>query len=315
MTGGLALQALVVGLSVGAVYGLVGLGFSLLWSLTRVLAFAHGDLVVGSVLLAVLAVIGTTPVALSPDVVHSVALIVLTLALGIALSVASYVVAVRPFLNRRHRGEDLMGWVGGGVTAGLAIRTSLGVALPAAAYAVPDPLHLNDITPSSVVGLPGGGTVAVRVFPVLAIAIAVAVLADRLLLLSRTGRAIRSVAEDPDAAAMCGVAVERTLVVAFAAAGLLAAIAALLFAPAGSIGVDHGVVLGLDGAAAALLGRLGQPRDAVVGGVVLGVLQQLTQVTPSLGAAWSELLPLAVLVVVLAVRPAGLLAAPEALAE
>ena len=315
MTGGLALQALVVGLSVGAVYGLVGLGFSLLWSLTRVLAFAHGDLVVGSVLFAVLAVIGTTPVAVSPDVVHSVALVLLTLALGVALSVASYAVAIRPFLGRRHRGEDLMGWVAGGVTAGLVIRTSLGVALPAAAYAVPDPLHLNDLTSSGVVALPGGGTVAVRVFPVLAIAVVVAVVADRLLVLSHTGRAIRSVAEDPDAAAMCGVPIERTLVIAFAAAGLLAAVAAVLYAPAGAIGVDRGVVLGLDGAAAALLGRLGAPRDAVIGGVVLGVLQQLAQVTPQLGAAWSEMVPLVVLVGVLAVRPGGLFATREAFAE
>lgn len=315
MSGGLALQALVVGLSVGAVYGLVGLGFSLLWSLTRVLAFAHGDLVVGSVLLAVLAVIGTTPVAISPDFLHSIALVLLTLALGVALSVASYVVAVRPFLGRGHRAQDLMGWVAGGVTAGLVIRTSLGVALPAAAYAVPDPLHLNDITSSGVVGLPGGGTVAVRVFPVLAVALLVALATDRLLLVSRTGRAIRSVADDPDAAAMCGVAIERTLVIAFAVAGLLAAIAAVLYAPAGSIGVDRGVVLGLDGAAAALLGRLGAPRDAVVGGVVLGVAQQLTQVTPQLGAAWAELLPLAVLVVVLAVRPDGLFTSREAFAE
>ena len=315
MSGGLALQALVAGLSVGAIYGLVGLGFSLLWSLTRVLAFAHGDLVVGSVLLAVLAVIGTTPVAVSPGVVSSIALVLLTLALGVALSVASYAVAVRPFLGRRHRGDDVMGWVAGGVTAGLVIRTSVAVALPAAAYAVPDPLHLDDITASGVVGLPGGGTVPVRVLPVLAVALAVAIVADRMLVLSRTGRAIRSVAEDPDAAAVCGVPVERTLVVAFAAAGLLAAIAAVLYAPAGPIGVDRGVVLGLDGAAAALIGRLGVPRDAVIGGVVIGILQQLTQVTPQLGAAWSELLPLAVLVVVLAVRPAGLLAPREALAE
>jgi branched-subunit amino acid ABC-type transport system permease component len=315
MNGGLALQAVVVGLSVGAVYGLVGLGFSLLWSLTRVLAFAHGDLVVGSVLLAVLAVVGTTPVAISPDVVHSAALVALTLLVGAALSMASYAVAVRPFLGRRHRGDDLLGWVAGGVTAGLVVRTSLGVALPAAAYAVPDPLHLDDLTASGVVSLPGGGSVAVRVFPVLVVALLVAVAADRFLVWSRTGRAIRSVADDPDAAALCGVAIERTLVVAFAAAGLLAAVAALLYAPAAAIGVDRGVVLGLDGAAAALLGRLGAPRDAVAGGVVLGVAQQLTQVTPHLGAAWSELLPLTVLVVVLAVRPGGLLAGREAFAE
>jgi branched-chain amino acid transport system permease protein len=71
----------------------------------------------------------------------------------------------------------------------------------------------------------------------------------------------------------------------------------------------------LYGAAAALLGRLGAPRDAVVGGLVLGVLQQLAAVTPHLGASWSELLPLAVLVAVLAARPAGLLAPREAFAE
>jgi len=315
MSGGVALQALVTGLALGAIYGLVGLGFSVLWSLTRVIAFAHGDLVIGSVMLAVLAVIGTTPVAISPDVVHSIALVVLTLALGLALSVASYAVAIRPFLGRGHRGEDLLGWVAGGVTAGLVVRTTLGVALPAAAYAVPDPLHLNDLTASGVVSLPGGGTVGVRVFPALAIAALVAIAVDRLLVLSTTGRAIRSIADDPDAAALCGVPIERTVVIAFAAAGLLAAVAALLYAPAGAVGVDRGVVLGLDGAAAAMLGRLGAPRDAVVGGVVLGVVQQLTQVTSHLGAAWSELLPLMVLVVVLAVRPDGLLSPREAYAE
>src|SRR4051794_10876403 len=162
MSGSVALQALVVGLSVGAVYGLVGLGFSLLWSLTRVLAFAHGDIVIGGVLLAVLAVIGTTPVALSPDAAHSVALVVLTLGVGVALSVASYAVAVRPFLDRGHRSADVMGWVAGGVTAGLVIRTAIAVALPAAAYVVPDPLHLDAITSSGVVSLPGGGVVGVR---------------------------------------------------------------------------------------------------------------------------------------------------------
>src|SRR4051794_14095895 len=91
MSGSVALQALVVGLSVGAVYGLVGLGFSLLWSLTRVLAFAHGDIVIGSVLFAVLAIIGTTPVALSPDVLHSFGLVGLALLFGVVLSVVSYV--------------------------------------------------------------------------------------------------------------------------------------------------------------------------------------------------------------------------------
>ena len=75
MTGGVFLQAVISGLSIGAVYGLVGLGFTLVWSLTRVLALAHGDVVVASVLVAVLAVVGRTPVASSPDAWHSVLLV------------------------------------------------------------------------------------------------------------------------------------------------------------------------------------------------------------------------------------------------
>lgn len=315
MSGGVVLQAVVAGLSIGAVYGLVGLGFSLVWSLTRVLAFAHGDIVLGGILLAVLAIIGTTPVAIAPDVVHSIALVVLTLALGVVLSVGSYVVAVRPFLGRAHRAEDLLGWVAGGVTTGLVIRTALGVALPAAAYAVPDPLHLDGFTSSGFVSLPGGGVVPIRVFPMLVVAIVVAIATDRGLAFSRVGRALRAVADDPDAATVCGVGVERVVVVAFAIAGLLAAVAALLIAPSGPISADGGAVLGLDGAAAALLGRLGVTRDAVLGGVVIGVLQQLVANAPHLGAGWSELLPLAVLLAVLAARPGGLLAPREALAE
>jgi branched-chain amino acid transport system permease protein len=315
VTGGQLLQAVLTGLSLGVVYGLVGLGFSLVWSLTRVLPFAHGDLVVGSALFAVLAVVGTTPVALAPDAVTSVGLVLLTLLAGVVLSVASYAVAVRPFLDRDRRSEDVMGWVAGGVTAGLVVRTALGLALPAAAYAVPDPLHLDALTSTGSLSLPGGGTVAVRVFPVLAIGLVVAVAVDRFLVTARTGRAMRSVADDPDAATLCGVPVERVVLVAFAVAGLLAAVAALLVVPAGPIPVDRGVVLGLDGAAAALLGRLGSPRGAVAGGLVLGVVQQVVEVVPSLGAAWSELVPLAVLVAVLAARPEGLRAERQVAVE
>ena len=315
MTGGQLLQAVLTGLSLGAIYGLVAIGFSLVWSLTRVLPFAHGDLVVGGALFAVLAVIGTTPVAISPSVGRSIALVVLTLCFGVALSVASYAVAVRPFLDRGSRGEDVLGWVAGGVTAGLVIRTALGVALPAAAYAVPDPLHFDAFTSTGSVTLPGGGSVHVRVFPVIAVGLIAAAAVDWFLVHSHVGRAMRSVAEDLDAAVLCGVPVERAVVAAFALAGLLAGVAALLVAPAQPIGVDDGVVLGLAGAAAALLGRLGSPRGAVVGGLVLGVAQQLVQVAPSLGAAWSELVPLAVLVVVVAARPGGLRAPRQVAVE
>ena len=78
------LQAVVSGLAVGAVYGLVGIGFTLVWALTRVLAFAHGDLVVASVLVSFLAVIGCAPVDLPPAPLHSVALVLIALAVGLS---------------------------------------------------------------------------------------------------------------------------------------------------------------------------------------------------------------------------------------
>lgn len=306
MSAGVLLQAVVSGLSVGAVYALVALGFTLVWSLTRVLALAHGDVVVGATLLAVLVVVGRTPVALPPSPGHSLALVLLMLAIGVALSVASYVVVIRPFLDRSRRSEDVLGWVAGGVTAGLVVRTGLGVALPAAAYAVPDPLHLNGLTASGALSLPGGGTVAVRALPVLGIALAVALGTDRFLRVSAVGRAMRAVTDDVDAAALCGVPVERVVLAAFALAGLLAAAAGLLDAPGRTVSVDSGVVLGLAGAGAALLGRLGSPRGALAGGLALGVAQQLVAAWSPLGASWAAIVPLAVLVAVVAWRPEGL---------
>jgi branched-subunit amino acid ABC-type transport system permease component len=305
MSGGVLLQAVISGLSVGAVYGLVGLGFTLVWSLTRVLALAHGDVVVGAVLIAVLAVVGRTPVASSPDTGHSLLLVLLTLVAGVVLAVASYAVAIRPFLDRTHRSADVLGWVAGTVTAGLVIRTALGLALPAAAYAVPDPLHLDGISSSGVVDLPGDATVTVRSFAVFGVAVAVAVVVDWFIRRSRLGRGMRAVADDVDSAALCGVNIERVVVWAFVLAGLLAAIAALLDSPGHAVAVDSGALLGLAGAAAALLGGLGSPRGALLGGLALGVAQQLVASSTHLGASWATTLPLAVLVAVVAIRPEG----------
>ncbi|MDQ1696978.1 MAG: branched-chain amino acid transport system permease protein [Frankiaceae bacterium] len=315
MSGGVLLQSVLSGLSIGAIYGLVAMGFTLVWSLTRVLALAHGDVVVASALVAVLVVVGRTPVAIAPDWGRSLALVVVALVVGVALSLAVYAVAVRPFLDRSRRSEDVLGWVAGGVTAGLVVRTALGLALPAAAYAVPDPLHLDGLTSTGSVSLPGGGSVGVRVFPVLGVALAIALATGWFVRASRAGRAMRAVADDVDAATLCGVPVERTVVLAFVLAGLLAAVAGLLDAPGRSVAVDSGVVLGLAGAAAALLGRLGSPSGAVAGGLVLGVAQQLVAGWPRLGASWAPLVPLAALVVVLAVRPDGLRTGRPVVAE
>ncbi|HEU0129516.1 MAG TPA: branched-chain amino acid ABC transporter permease [Mycobacteriales bacterium] len=294
MTGGVALQALATGLAQGAVYGLVALGFTLCYRLVRVLDLAHGDLIVGATFVSVLATVGTTPVLRAPSPAVAVAQVLVALAVGGALGAVLYLVAVRPFAGE-------LGWVAATVTAGLVVRAAVGLVFTREAYAVADPLRL----PARLVALPGGGRVPLRVAFVLLIGLAIGVAVDRLLVASRLGRAMRAVADDRDAAALMGVPAERVVLLAFALAGVLAGVAGLLAAPAGPVTVSGGVILGLKGTAAALLGRLGSARGAVLGGLALGAVESLAVAWPPLGPAYRDVLALGVLVVVLAVRPEG----------
>lgn len=298
MSGGVLLQAVLSGLSAGAVLALVALGFSLVAGTVRVLQLAHGDVVVAAVLAAVLLVVGRTPVAASLGPAASAGLVLATLAVGTGLSILVGLVAVRPSQTGGRAGDPL-GWVVGGVAAGLLLRELLAVALPAQASAVPDPLRLQTLL--GPLRLPGGAALPAEVVPVLVIGLVAAVLAERLLVRSPMGKAMRAVADDPEAAALCGIEPRRVVLVAFAAAGLLAGIAGLLEGSGRALAVDDGVLLGLGGAAAALLGGLGSLRGALLGGLALGVVRQLVVV--ELGGRWDAVVPLGVLVAVLALRP------------
>lgn len=306
MDAGVLLQAVLSGLAAGAVLGLVALGFTLVAGTVRVLHLAHGDVVVAAVLLGVLAVVGRTPVAGTLTVVPAAALVVLVLGTGALLAVAVAALAVRPHLPDVTLGRrgDALGWVAGGVAAGLLLREGLGLLLPQEGYAVPDPLRLGALTDSGVFTLPGGQVLGARVPAVLVLALVAGVLTERLLVRSRFGTALRAVADDPDAAALCGVPATRIVVQVFALAGLLAGLAGLLDAPGrSSLSVDDGVVLGLAGIAAAVLGGLGSARGALLGGLAVGLLQAL--VVTLLDARWTDVVPLALLVVLLAARPQG----------
>jgi branched-chain amino acid transport system permease protein len=119
---------------------------------------------------------------------------------------------------------------------------------------------------------------------------------------------MRAVADDARAAALLGVPTERVVLVAFLLAGGLAGFAGLLIAPQAPIGLQDGVLLGLKGMTAALLGRLGSLRLALAGGLVLGVLEGLILASSSLGARWADTVVLALLALLAATRPRGLLA-------
>lgn len=306
MDAGVLLQAVLSGLASGAVLALVALGFTLVAGTVRVLHLAHGDLVVAAVFTGVLGVLGTTPVAVALAPGPALLLVALVLGAGALLSAAVALLAIRPHLPDAAAGRrgDALGWVAGGVAAGLLLREVLGLLLPQEGYAVPDPLRLDSLTASGVLLLPGGQVLPARVPAVIALALLTAIATDVLLVRSRFGKALRAVADDPDAAALCGVPARRVVLQVFVLAGVLAGLAGLLDAPGrSSLSVDDGVVLGLAGIAAALLGGLGSARGAVLGGLTVGLLQAL--VVTALDARFTDVVPLALLVVLLAVRPEG----------
>jgi branched-chain amino acid transport system permease protein len=306
---GVLLQVLLAGLSTGAVLGLVALGFTLVAGTVRVLDLAHGDLVVAAVFAGVLGVLGRTPVASQLGLGRSVLLVLLVLAAGAGLAGLVALLAFRPYLPDATRGRpaDALGWVAGSVAAGLLLRAVLGLLLPEQGYAVPDPLRLSSWTADGLLHLPGGSTLPARTLSVLVLGLAVGVLVEQLLVRSRFGQSLRALADDPDAAVLCGINAGRLVLLAFVAAGLLAGLAGLLDAPGRAVSVDDGVVLGLEGVAAALLGGLGSLRGALLGGLAVGLLQSVAVYAG--GASLQDVAPLALLVVLVALRPRGLRAA------
>ncbi|MGB8651342.1 MAG: hypothetical protein WCD35_11835 [Mycobacteriales bacterium] len=306
MDGGVLLQVVLSGLATGAVIGLVALGFTLVAGTVRVLHLAHGDIVVASVFAGVLGLLGRAPVATVLGPGRSVLLVLLVLGAGAVLAGLVALLVVRPYLPGPTRGRtgDALGWLAGGVAAGLLLRALLGLLFPQQGYAVPDPLRLASLTGDGLLHLPGGSTLPVRTLGVLVLGLLVGVLVEELLVRSRLGHALRAFADDPDAAALCGVNAARVVLLAFVVAGFLAGLAGLLDAPGRAVSVDDGVVLGLEGIAAALLGGLGSLRGALVGGLAVGLLQAVA--VHAGGAALQDVAPLALLVILLAVRPQGL---------
>ncbi|MDQ3879134.1 MAG: hypothetical protein M3290_12420, partial [Actinomycetota bacterium] len=146
--------------------------------------------------------------------------------------------------------------------------------------------------------LGGGTTIPIRSFYVIACGSLLAIGASWFLDRTRTGAGLRAIADDRLAAQLAGVDVRRSLVVAFAGAGALAGVAAIIIAPGSAISVNSGSLLGLKALVAALVGSFGLPRRAFVAGLALGVFESVVANVHLgrlvLGPGYADVLPLAV---------------------
>ena len=299
----LALQVLVTGLAAGGVYGLVAVGHSVIYRLTGIVHLAFGDLVGLGVFGTLLVAAGTGPVTqATAETGRFVIALMVGLAACIAAGVGSYLFAVQPYLSR----GSTIGWVAAIVAVAFAIRAMLSAIFTRPSYVFPDPLPFRDVGHDGFVTL-GGASLQVRSFFVIAFAILLAAAGGWALEHTRVGRGLQAIASDAEGARLVGVPVDALVALAFGLAGGLAAVAAIVAAPSGTVDVDTGALLGLKGLVAALVVRFGSPLRAMAAGLVLGVVEATIANAHigslELGPSYREVIPLAAVLLFVALRP------------
>jgi branched-chain amino acid transport system permease protein len=307
----LAVQVVFTGLSAGAVYGLIAIGHSLIYRLTGIVHFALGDLVGLGAFVTLLVAAGTAP--LTTETVSGLRMaiaVVVGVVVCVAAGAAGYFAVVQPYIGLR----SAIGWVAATLALGFAIRAALDAAFARPAYVFPDPIPFDRIGNDGLIRVLGA-QIHVRTFAVLAVAVAVAAIASWIIQATRFGRGLRAIADDADGAALVGVAVERTRALAFGLAGGLAAIAVVVAAPGGPFETGSGALLGLKGLVAAVVSRFGGLWSAFATGLGLGIVESALG-TGLLGhvhwaADYRELVPIALAIALLSIRPLRLHEAAE----
>lgn len=293
------LQALVSGLAVGGAYALVALGFSITYTTTRTLNFGHGEFVsvgafVGVGALFLLAGKPVTTAAFTgldlSGRQYLLAGLAAVAAMGL-LGMLLYVFGVKPFAARPG-----MAWV--------MSTLGFGILLQSAAFAVWGPAPVTVPAPfgDEVIRVFGAGVRSQELL-LLAVAVTVMLLFDRVMNRTVLGKAMRAVAANPAVANLMGINVNAIMTGAFFASSALAGLAGFLVAPITSASIFMGLAIGLKGFSGAMIGGLSNPRGCVLGGFVLGILESYVNLWQS---QWREVAVFALVILVLAVRPTGL---------
>jgi branched-chain amino acid transport system permease protein len=283
----LFLTALFAGLAVGSVYGLIALSYTVVFNSTAIFNVAQGDLMMAGVLVAYF--------CLDRWHLAQILTLLIIIAVVVSLSLVEERVAVRPFVKRPVVG---LGWFIATLAFSLVIETVASI-IYGQNPVVPIPSALG----SGSVHIAG---VHVANKFILAFVTMVVILVALEVFYKRTwlGTAMRGVAEDREVAALRGIDALRISRLAFIIAGLVTGLAAFVVAPIVSADVSVGLTYGLKGFIALAVGGFGSLRGCVIGGLLLGVAEQMFDLYVS--SNYEILAALILVLLVLAVRPSGL---------
>jgi len=281
------LQFLFSGLTVGAIYAMVGVGFAIIYNASQVINFAQGEFVM---------IGGMATVALTAN-----AGLPLALAVPLAIAIAALTgIALQKFAIEPSRGASVATVIIITIGASIFIRGVAEVVLgkndhTLASFSGDEPLRI------------GGATLLPQSLWVLGALVAVALGLKLFFDRTRVGKAMLATAQNRLAAQLVGIEVSRIMLLSFGLSAALGALAGLLTAPITLTRYDVGIMLGLKGFCAAILGGLGSAWGALVGGLLLGLVEQLS--AGYLSSAYKDAVAFVIILGVLFVRPSGLFGA------
>ena len=277
---------LLSGLSLGSIYALIALGYTMVYGIAKMLNFAHGDIIMAGAfsIIVFVATCGLNPV------IAILLGIVFCMLLGVTVEFLAY----RPL----RKASPLS-----------VLITAIGVSyllqnLAQLIFGTSDRSFPTIFTNRTFVL----GSIRLELSTIVTVVLTAAIMVILTLFIakSRTGKAMRAVSEDKDAAELMGINVNRTISITFAIGSGLAAVAGLFYGiDIGFIGATTGAMPGIKAFVAAVFGGIGSIPGAMLGGILLGIIENLAKafISPEL----SDAIVFGVLILVLIIKPTGLL--------
>ena len=277
---------LLSGLSLGSIYALIALGYTMVYGIAKMLNFAHGDIIMAGAfsIIVFVATCGLNPV------IAILLGIVFCMLLGVTVEFLAY----RPL----RKASPLS-----------VLITAIGVSyllqnLAQLIFGTSDRSFPTIFTNRTFVL----GPIKLELSTIVTVILTAAIMVILTLFIakSRTGKAMRAVSEDKDAAELMGINVNRTISITFAIGSGLAAVAGLFYGiDIGFIGATTGAMPGIKAFVAAVFGGIGSIPGAMLGGILLGIIENLAKafISPEL----SDAIVFGVLILVLIIKPTGLL--------
>jgi branched-chain amino acid transport system permease protein len=291
------------GIVQGAIYALVALGYTLVYGVLRLINFAHSEVFMIGTFAAIITweTLGLNPDSDRPGV--GVALLMIAAGIlfaAIASGATAMLVEVVAYRPLRHRNAPPLAFLITAIGASYAISEIVGTFTARTPSGVP---ALLPTAPLFTIG-------SWKFYPVGVLTVVVALgmmfLLDWFVAKTRFGRGIRAVAQDANTASLMGVNRGRVILLVFLLGGLMAGVAAVFNdMQVGSTTYTAGFLLGLKAFSAAVLGGIGNLRGALVGGLLLGVVENYAAAL--FGTNWRDVVGFVVLITLLMFRPTGLL--------